>query len=113
VTARVYVPTGLDGLASLLDEGVLAASPDAVLAPDDDEETEYAALMTAAASCPDPRRRVVVVAEVADPDGPVRLDQVVAVHADGVARAPGADPDDDLAWYALTELRALLHPETR
>jgi hypothetical protein len=108
VTARVYVPTDLSGLARLLDEQVLPATPDAVVAPDEDEETEYAALMTAAASCPDPARRVVVVAELSDPDGPVRLDQVVAVHADEADRGPEADPDEDLGWFALTELSLLL-----
>ncbi len=108
MTARIYVPTDLDGLALLVDEQLLPPSPEAVVAPDDDEETEYAALMTAAASCPDPSRRVVVVAEVADPDGPVRLDQVVAVHADAAARAPGADPDDDLSWFAIPEIAFLL-----
>jgi hypothetical protein len=108
VTARVYVPTDLGGLARLLDEQVLPASPDAVVAPDDDEATEYAALMTAASSCPDPTRRVVVVAEVADPDGPVRLGQVMAVHADETPRPAGADPDEDLGWFALTEMSLLL-----
>ncbi len=48
VTVRVYVPTTLDGLAQLADDGELPASPDAVVAPDDDEETEYDAMMTAA-----------------------------------------------------------------
>ena len=46
-----------------------------------------------------------MVAEVDDPDGPVRLDQVVAVHADS---DDGAGPDDDLAWYAVTEIPVVL-----
>ena len=108
MTARMYLPTSLSGLAKLLDEGVLPPSPDDVMAPDDDEQTEYDALMTAAASCPDQGRRVVVVAVVEDPDDPVGLDQVVAVHADGVDRGPGADPDEDLAWYAIHEIAGLL-----
>ena len=108
MTARIYVPTGLDGLGRLLDQRVLPPSPDTVLAPDDDEETEYAALMTAAAACPDQARRAVVVAEVADPDGPVRLDQVVSVHADPAPRPDPSDPDDDLAWFAIPEIAALL-----
>ena len=86
VSVRVYVPTTLDGLAQLADDGELPASPDAVVAPDDDEETEYDAMMTAAGLVAGPGRRVVVVAEVGDPDGPVRLDQVVAVHADSERR---------------------------
>ena len=46
-----------------------------------------------------------MVAEVDDADGPVRLDQVVAVHADSEV---GAGPDDDLAWYAVTEIPVVL-----
>ena len=61
-----------------------------VVAADDGEESEYAALMTAAdasaellAGLPDgERRRVVVVAETATADGPVRWRDVVAVHVD-------------------------------
>jgi len=105
VSVRVYVPTTLDGLAQLADDGELPASPDAVVAPDDDEETEYDAMMTAAGFIAGPGRRVVVVAEVDDPDGPVRLDQVVAVHADS---ADDAGPDDDLAWYAVAEIPVVL-----
>ncbi len=105
MSARVYLPTSLDGLARLADEGVLPPSPDVVVAPDDDEETEYDALMTAAGLVARPGRRVVVVAEVDDPDGPVRIDQVVAVHADD---HDDAGPDDDLAWYAVTEIAVVL-----
>ena len=105
MTVRVYVPTTPAGLARLAEEGVLPATPDAVVAPDDDEETEYDAMMTAASTIPRPVRRVVVVAEVDDPDGPVRLDQVAAVHADA---EEGAAADDDLAWYAVSEIPLLL-----
>ena len=53
-------------------------------------------------------RRVVVVADVPDPDGGVPLRDVVAVHADPADRPAGADPDDDLAWYATQEIDAIL-----
>ena len=105
MTVRVYVPTTLDGLASLADEGVLAPTPDAVVAPDDDEETEYDAMTTAADTLSGPGRRIVVVAEVDDPDGPVRLAQVVAVHADDTDVAV---PGEDLGWYAVSEIEVLL-----
>jgi hypothetical protein len=105
VTVRVYVPATLDGLARLADEGRLPASPDAVVAPDDDEETEYDAMMTAAGFAAGSGRRIVVVAEVDDPDAAVRLDQVVAVHADD---HDDAGPDEDLAWYAVTEIPVVL-----
>ena len=55
-----------------------------------------------------PGRRVVVVAEVADPDGEVSLRDVVAVHADPADRPAGADPDEDLGWYATQEIDAVL-----
>jgi hypothetical protein len=50
----------------------------------------------------------VVVADVADPDGEVPLRDVVALHADPADRPAGADPDDDLAWYATQEIDAVL-----
>ena len=49
-----------------------------------------------------------MVADVADPDGDVPLRDVVAVHADPVDRPADADPDEDLAWYAVQELDQLL-----
>ncbi|MGI8646436.1 MAG: DUF6912 family protein [Nocardioides sp.] len=106
---RIYVPTTLAGLRELAEAGLLPASADAVLAPDDDEETEYDALLTAADASAlllsGPGRRVVVVAEVADADGPVRLDQVVAVHVDLIE---DARPDDDLGWFAPAEIPVIL-----
>ena len=53
-------------------------------------------------------RRVVVVADLADPDAVVPLRDVVAVHADPADRPAGADPDEDLAWYAVQEIDAVL-----
>jgi hypothetical protein len=109
---RVYVPTTLAGLARLRDDGSLPASAERYVADGDTEEQEYAALMAAAADSADlldgPGRRVVVVADVADADGAVPLRDVVAVHADPEDRPGGADPDDDLGWYASQELDALL-----
>jgi hypothetical protein len=107
MSARVYVPTTLAGLGLLVDEGLLPASPDVVVAPDDDEETEYDAMMTAAEYLQGSHRRVVVVAVVDDPDGPVPLDRVVAVHADPTERV-APTRDDDLAWYAVSEIPVLL-----
>ncbi len=109
---RVYLPTTLDGLAELRDAGSLPASAERYLADGEGEEQEYAALMAAAADSAvllgGPGRRVVVVADVADPDGAVPLREVVAVHADPEDRATGADPDEDLGWYATQEIGALL-----
>lgn len=91
---RVYLPTGPADLQRLVDgdaiqvEGYLAASTD--------EEDELAALETAAeeAAC-------VVVAEVPDPDGPVRLVDVEALHVD-------TDDSGDLAWFATQEIAAVI-----
>lgn len=108
---RLYVPATLAILRSLLD-AALPAAPDAVVAEGDDEPAEYAALMTAAdasaALLGGPGRRVVIVAEVADPDGAVTLADVVAVHADPADRPAHADPDEDLAWYATQEIGSLV-----
>jgi uncharacterized protein DUF6912 len=109
---RVYLPMTLSGLARLRDEGALPASAERYVADGGAEEQEYAALMAAAADSAallaGPGRRVVVVAELADPDSAVPLRDVVAVHADPADRPAGADPDEDLAWYASQELNALL-----
>ena len=109
---RIYVPTTVAGLARLRDDGSLPVSAERYVADGDSEEQEYAALMAAAAEAAElldgPGRRVVVVADVADPDGAVPLRDVVAVHADPVDRPADADPDEDLAWYAVQELDQLL-----
>ena len=97
----------------------MGVGDDVVVAEGDSEDQEYDALMTAAESAaalaaelePGERRRVVVVAEVAVAALPatVALADVVAVHADpdDVPDA-GADPDDDLGWYATQEIPTLL-----
>jgi len=109
MTARVYVPTTLAELAGFVEAGLVPESAERFVAADEDEESEYAALMAAAeaaaALLAGPGRRVVVVGEVADPDAAVPLSRVVAVHAD---TADGADPDDDLAWFATQEIPFLL-----
>jgi hypothetical protein len=109
---RIYLPTTLDGLRRLRDDGSLPASAERYVADGDGEEQEYAALMAAAvesAGLPGGAdRRVVVVADLADPDGDVPLREVDAVHDDPEARPAGADQDEDLAWYAVQESDELL-----
>lgn len=109
MSTRVYVPTTLAGLAGFVDAGSVPASTERLTAGDDSEEAEYAALSSAAADSATlltgPGRRVVVVAEVADPDGAIGMDRVVAVHVD---TQDDADEDDDLAWYATQEIPDLL-----
>jgi uncharacterized protein DUF6912 len=109
---RIYLPTTPEGLRRLRDDGSLPASAERYVADGDSEEQEYAALMAAAADSAallgGAGRRVVVVADVADPDGDVPLRDVAAVHADPEDRPAGADPDDDLAWYAVQEIDELL-----
>jgi hypothetical protein len=83
-----------------------------LVATGEDEESEYSALMAAAEESaglqPGPQRRVVIVAELPDPDGPLRRRDVVAVHADPDERPAGADPEEDLAWYATQEIEQLI-----
>jgi hypothetical protein len=109
---RIYLPATLDGLGRLRDDGSLPASAERYVADGDSEEQEYAALMAAAAESAEllggAGRRVVVVADLADPDGDVPLRDVVAVHADPADRPAGADPDEDLAWFAVQEIDELL-----
>lgn len=99
----------LADLASYAEAGEVPADAERFVAPDDTEEGEYAALVaagTAAAELLDgPGRRIVLVAEVGDPDAAVAWRDVVSVHAD---TDEGADPDDDLAWFATQEVPHLL-----
>ena len=108
---RIYVPTTLAALAKYVDAGYVSESVERFVSPGDDEESEYAALSAAAeaseALLRGPGRRVVVVAEVTYEDGPVAMEQVVAVHAD---TDDEHDPDDDLAWFATQEIHYLLGP---
>ena len=94
---RVYVPTTLAALATYVDNGYISESAERFVPPGEDDESEYAALVAAAeaseALLDGPGRRVVVVAEVTYEDGPVAMEQVVAVHAD---TDDEHEPDDDL-----------------
>lgn len=115
---RIYLPTTLAGLAALVAAG-LPATVERFVAADESEDAEYDALAAAAeeaaALLDGPGRRVVVVAEVADVDGAVGLDQVVAVHADSEPvdltqlRSPADLPD--LGWFATQEIDDLLAGE--
>lgn len=114
---RLYVPTTLDLLgrwhaARAVPTGEPGAAG-AFEAPDESEEGEYAALMAAAdasiALLPGGAgRRVVLVVDTASPDGPVPAADWVAVHADAADRPAGADPDEDLGWFATQEIPDLV-----
>ena len=113
MTARVYVPTTIQGLATWFEAGAIPADAIRVLAAAEDEDSEYDALMTAAATSADRAaagRRVVVVAETGDSEavGVLALTDWVAVHCDVADRPADAAPDDDLAWFASQEIPDLL-----
>jgi hypothetical protein len=109
---RVYVPATLDDLRRFADAGVVPVEAERFVAAADDEESEYDALMVAADASAGllegPGRRVVLVGDVADPDGAIEWSRVQAVHADPA----DVDPEDtDLAdpgWYATQEVDGLL-----
>jgi hypothetical protein len=91
---RVYLPAGLDDLRRLA--GGQAVQIDGYLAASTDEEDELAALETAGEEAP-----AVVVAEVSDPDAPVSLVDVEALHA-------VTDDSGDLAWFATQEIATVV-----
>lgn len=113
---RLYVPATLDLLAQWHAASEVPAADPGVLggfeAPDETEEGEYAALMSAADAAAEllggPGRRVVLVVDAASSDGPVPARQWQAVHADLGDRPVGADPDEDLGWFATQEIPDLL-----
>jgi hypothetical protein len=116
---RLYLPATIEVLQALHEDEALGVGDDVVVAEGDSEDEEYDALMTAAESAGllaaelghGRRRRVVVVAESRGPHLPTRitLADVVAVHADpDDVPDEGADPDDDLGWYATQEIPDLL-----
>jgi len=109
---RVYVPASLTILAELASRGELPASADRFVAADDTEEAEYDALTEAAEASAGmlgaAGRRVVIVADVPDPDGPVPVNLVAAVHADADPVDPASRDLPDLGWYAVQEIEDLL-----
>ena len=109
---RVYVPGTLTVLAELAERGELPPATDRFVAADDSEEAEYDALTEAAEASADmlgaAGRRVVIVADVPDPDGPVPVNLVAAVHADADSVDPASDDLPDLGWYAVQEIPDLL-----
>jgi hypothetical protein len=109
VSIRVYLPLTLASLADAHRSGVVPTSGERFVAADEDEQSEYDALMAAAdasaALLDAPGRRVVLVADVADPDAAISMDDVVACHVD---LEDDADPDDDLGWFATQEIPDLL-----
>ncbi|SFB77036.1 hypothetical protein SAMN04487968_101428 [Nocardioides terrae] len=113
---RLYVPATIDLLARWHTAGEVPASDPGVLGafepPDDTEDGEYTALMSAADVSADllagPGRRVVLVVEAASPSQPVPARSWAAVHADLAERPAGADPDEDLGWFATQEIPDLI-----
>jgi hypothetical protein len=113
---RLYVPATLDLLGRWHAAGEVPAADPGLAggfeAPDESEEGEYAALMSAADASADllagGGRRVVLVVEVRSPGRPVRARDWQAVHADLADRPAGADPDEDLGWFATQEIPDLL-----
>lgn len=136
MSERIYLPVTSGLLARLVAEGRLDgpfrahAVTDALRAEwdgGDEESWEYAALMAAAAASTglrgsgDAPRRYVVAADVpavvpVPGDDPTLVDvaadipwkNVAAAHVDTADRGPGADEDDDLAWFATQEIPHLL-----
>ena len=109
---RVYVPATLTALAELAARGELPPATDRYVAGDESEEAEYDALAEAAAASAallgGVGRRVVIVADVPDPDGPVPVNLVAAVHADPAPVDPASEDLPDLGWYAVQEIEDLL-----
>ena len=104
MTVRAYVPATFDLLARFHAEGEVPTAG-AVVAVD---ESEYAALVEAAevsAEMSGGGRRVVVVAEVPHEGAVAPMRDVASVHVD---TEDGADPDDELAWFATQEIPHLL-----
>lgn len=91
---RVYLPIGADHLQSLVEGHAIEV--EGYLPESTDEEDELAALETAAEDAP-----VVAVAETTDPDGPITLDQVEALHV-------ATDDSGDLAWFGTQEIAAVI-----
>ena len=109
VRERVLRHAGMDRdlLARFHAEGEVPTAG-AVVAVDESEDAEYAALVEAAevsAGMSGGGRRVVVVAEVPHEGAVAPMRDVASVHVD---TEDGADPDDELAWFATQEVPHLL-----
>jgi hypothetical protein len=109
---RIYLPLTVTGLAGHLAAGSIPASVDRFVAAEESEEAEYDALAAAAEEATGlldgPGRRAVVVADVADEDGAVGFDRVVAVHADTEAVDPATRDLPELGWFATQEIEDLI-----
>jgi hypothetical protein len=109
---RVYVPATRTVLAELVERGELPSAQGRFVATDESEEAEYDALTEAAAASAGmlgaPGRRVVIVADLAVPDGVLPVLRVVAVHADTEDIDPGGDDLPELGWFAVQEIEDLL-----
>jgi hypothetical protein len=112
---RVYVPATVELLTAWHTAGEVpaAAFEEAFEAPDETEEGEYAALMSAADASASllagAGQRIVLVVD-AYAAAPVPMRELLAVHADAASRPAGADPDEDLGWFAVGEIPDLLQP---
>lgn len=107
MSVRAYVPATFDLLARFHADGEVPTAG-AVEAADESEEAEYAALLEAAEAShamSGGGRRVVVVALVPYIGAVAAMREVAAVHVD---TEDGAEPDDDLAWFATQEVPHLL-----
>ena len=113
MSVRVYLPATLELLEQWSRAGSIPTSADRFVAAEDGEEAEYDALMSAADASAEqvtsPGRRVVVVADLAAPDGEVPWAALAAVHAD-TADVDTSTPQDlgDLGWFAVQEVPDLL-----
>ncbi|MFT4082756.1 MAG: hypothetical protein QM638_09230 [Nocardioides sp.] len=110
--SRIYLPATLDLLSQWYADRVVPGLADGYEASEETEEDEYAALMAAAeesgALLAGPGRRVVVVVEAASTAESAPFAKVVAVHADLADRPVGADPAEDLGWFATQEVPDLI-----
>ena len=110
-STRHYLPTTRDELASWYDAGQVPATEQFFVPPEDSELGEYSALMDAAdhsatLSGGDGRRMVLVVETTGvAAQEPMAWRLVVALHVDVAA---GANPNEELAWYATQEIGPLL-----